>query len=184
LSRSDKEREADHLAINISAVARRALPALRILSKWLMGQLEYITRVEARVERDSLARPDEIGSVTPEKMQAALARFWVSYADFANALGEAFPIDQLPNAVEEGIWLEEDVDMLGFAPVKRGTVNAESGGAAGGQKGVQVERVGKVVHPNTEQLMRISDVLADARLIAEAQARYFPSFVISRVDRC
>ncbi|KAI5480764.1 protein SMG7 [Pseudohyphozyma bogoriensis] len=157
------------LALNISAVLRRALPAIRILSKWIMGQLEYISRVEARVEAKEKKHglPTNVGAqVALDDLKGTLRVFWAAYADFANAVLEAFPFDLLPSAVEDEVWLEEDVDMLGFAPLRRGM---KEGVAAADGMPVEIARVGKDVHPNEEQLMRIGDIEMDARLIAEAK---------------
>ncbi|KAK4702215.1 hypothetical protein P7C70_g4013, partial [Phenoliferia sp. Uapishka_3] len=163
-----------NLALNISAVLRRTLPSLRILSKWIIGQIEYISRVESRVEskekkhRDALAAdsstdrtPDHL--VTLTELRAALRDFWHSYTEFANTTQQAFPLDLLPSALDGEVWLEEDVDMLGFAPLRSGMkkeVRPSDGTPA------EIARVGKDVHPNEEQLMRIADVQTDARIVA------------------
>lgn len=84
----------------------------------------------------------------------------------------AFPLKFLP---EEEVWLEEDVDLLGFSPLRRGgmKVGVTSGGGLGEDQGTleEISKVGKNVHPNEEQLMRIADVETDARLIAEVEVR-------------
>ncbi|ORY89353.1 hypothetical protein BCR35DRAFT_300502 [Leucosporidium creatinivorum] len=180
------------LAQNISAVLRRTLPALRILSKWIMGQLEYITRVEARVEakerkitakgsqresleheaQDPTAAADEsmdLSSVSSAHLAQELEAFWSAFADFGNSMMLAFPLEELPSAVEGGVWLEEDVDLLGFAPLRRGMKEGVGAADAVGQGG-EIARVGKDVHPNEEQLMRIQELQVDAALIAEAES--------------
>lgn len=86
----------DALHVLISAVLRRILPSLRIISKWLKLHLDYVQRV----------RPD--------------APFWTSYADTITAFGNLFPIVQLPSLTNA---LEEDIDMRGFTPLSRGMVN-------------------------------------------------------------
>lgn len=174
------------LAQNISAVFRRTLPALRILSKWIMGQLEYIDRVQNRVEakerklansqqttqdaQDPAIAADqslEVHHLGSFELQDSLDKVWSAYADFNNSIKLAFPLDALPNAREDGVWLEEDVDLLGFAPLRRST--REGVGAAEGVL-TEASRVGKDVHPNEEQLMRLAELQADALLVAEAEA--------------
>ncbi|KAK4688260.1 hypothetical protein P7C73_g1856, partial [Tremellales sp. Uapishka_1] len=82
--------------------------------------------------------------------------FWNSYYRFVNALSSLFPLDVLPQHNEN---FEEDLDMRGFLPLKRGleaksVVRSEEGSA----------------HPNVEQLMRISDLIIDSRLISPNQS--------------
>lgn len=185
------------LAQNISAVLRRTLPALRILGKWIMGQLEYITRVGTRVEtkerkttaqgsqresldheaQDPTAAADEsmdLSSVSSAQFAHELEAFWSAYADFGNSMMLAFPLEELPSAVEGGVWLEEDVDLLGFAPLRRGMKEGVGAADAVGQGG-EIARVGKDVHPNEEQLMRIQELQVDAALVAEAEVSSFAS---------
>lgn len=169
---------SESLALNISAILRRTLPAVRILSKWIMGQLEYITRVEARIEAqetkqsesttDSGESSGPVNSVVSlSNVRESLNAFWTSYVEFANAMQVAFPPARLPNALDGGVFLEEDVDMLGFAPLRIRGTKERSGGAMGVP--VEIERVGKDVHPNEEQLMRIADVQSDALLVSAAE---------------
>lgn len=156
------------LAQYISAVLRRTLPALRILSKWIMGQLEYIKRVEARVEMKERkeATPTEGGpQISSAQLHQTLEDFWTTFADFNNAIKLAFPLEDLPSAREGGVWLEEDVDLLGFAPLRRGM---KEGVAAADGTPAEVSTVGQEVHPNDEQLMRIAELQADAQLIANS----------------
>ena len=176
------------LATNISAVLRRTLPAIRILSKWIMGQLEYIDRTEARVDAQekkfedaataALADPsivptpteltDQLAYVRTQHLQETIVKFWVSYAAFINSLSRAFPVDQLPNLGGGAVWLEEDVDMLGFVPLRRGLregVTITEGTTE------EMTRVGKDVHPNEEQLMRIAEIQMDAFGVAESEVR-------------
>ncbi|KAK4053970.1 hypothetical protein OIO90_003807 [Microbotryomycetes sp. JL221] len=179
------------LAQLISAVFRRTLPALRILSKWLMGQLEYIERVQQRLEHRERKRntqqatqhsSDEQDAQDPDSavdesldtefissttLRAQLESFWHSFADFNNAIKIAFPLHELPSAREDGVWLEEDVDLLGFAPLRRSTKDTNLRMTDG--ISTEAARVGKSVHPNDEQLMRIAELQADALLVADAE---------------
>ncbi|GAA5885875.1 hypothetical protein JCM6882_004187 [Rhodosporidiobolus microsporus] len=195
------------LAQNISAVLRRSLPALRILHKWLLAQLEYIGRVEARLEAverkrardtrrkartstgteeeaqrasssfgaeagESASSEKERERVTVAELRAAMDGLWEAMADYANSMLLAFPIDELPaqplaGAGEtggvDGVWLEEDVELLGFAPLRRGgSARVEDGG-----RPREIRRVGRDVHPNEEQLMRIREGQGEVEKLAE-----------------
>lgn len=157
-----------------------------------MGQLEYITRVEARVEakerktvakgsqresleqeaQDPAAAADEsmdLSSVSSAHLAHELESFWSAYADFGNSMMLAFPLEELPSAVEGGVWLEEDVDLLGFAPLRRGMKEGVGAADAVVGQGGEIARVGKDVHPNEEQLMRVQELQVDAALVAEAE---------------
>lgn len=162
------------LATNISAVLRRTLPAIRIMSKWIMGQLEYLNRTQARVvayevKMDAAAQEIAERFVRPEVLRRAILEFWAAYAAFANSMQAAFPLERLPSSVEGSVWLEEDVDMLGFQPLRRGM--KEGVGANDGTP-FEIPRVGGDVHPNEEQLMRISEIQQHALLIARSEVRF------------
>ncbi|GAA6022445.1 hypothetical protein JCM11491_005510 [Sporobolomyces phaffii] len=176
---------------NISAVLRRSVPALRILGRWLSGQLDYIERVEKRVadkEKKRLRAKtrtsggtssleeaqrslDSSGAaagggggggasgvfVTSGQLGSSLDNFWTAFADFANSIKLAFPSGTggqkaLP-VLEDGVWLEEDVECLGFSPLRKR--NGAAGDAASSREGAR--RVGRDVHPNQEVLMRIEE---------------------------
>lgn len=177
-------------AQNISAVLRRALPAIRVLTKWLVSQLDYVARVHARVEaserrRHRVSNGDEAQHVSSlessaasressdptrvslEEFRTGLDSLWLAYADFANILKVAFPQDELPlDLLDEGVWLEEDVELLGFVPLRRGMKG--TAGEANVVSAREIRRVGRDVHPNDEQLMRVADVLRDAVDLAES----------------
>ncbi|KWU47006.1 hypothetical protein RHOSPDRAFT_24132 [Rhodotorula sp. JG-1b] len=177
-------------AQNISAVLRRALPAIRVLTKWLVSQLDYVSRVHARVEaserrRHRVSNGDEAQHVSSlessaasressdptrvslEEFRTGLDSLWLAYADFANILKVAFPQDELPlDLLDEGVWLEEDVELLGFVPLRWGMKG--TAGEANVVSAREIRRVGRDVHPNDEQLMRVADVLRDAVDLAES----------------
>jgi len=128
---------ATDLAQKISATFRRMLSSLRIASKWLKANVNTIG--------------DHAIS-----FHSSTESFWATYANFATKLFTIFPPDELPVLKAP---LEEDLDMKGFSPLKRGMNEVlEAEGRAIGLN---------QVHPNDEQLMRIGDLLADAQLIAE-----------------
>lgn len=128
------------LAARITAVVRRILPSLRIMSRWLKSHLEYVSRAAH-------------GS-NPE-LRATIETFWTAYKRLMLSLARLFPLVQLPSL--DGP-LEEDVDMRGFLPLRRG--NAE--------ESLEPQRAD--VHPNEEQLMRIADLLVDVKLLMQTEA--------------
>ncbi|CAK9786482.1 hypothetical protein CC85DRAFT_326070 [Cutaneotrichosporon oleaginosum] len=128
------------LAARITAVVRRILPSLRIMSRWLKSHLEYVNRAAH-------------GS-NPE-LRSTIETFWTEYKRLMLGLARLFPLVQLPSL--DGP-LEEDVDMRGFLPLRRG--NAE--------ESVEPQRAD--VHPNEEQLMRIADLLVDVKLLMQTEA--------------
>jgi hypothetical protein len=64
--------------------------------------------------------------------------------------------------------LEEDVDMRGFLPLKKLMVGEEKGEVESKGEG---NKAAAQVHPNEEQLMRIADLLNDAKLLTEFEVR-------------
>ncbi|KDN53543.1 hypothetical protein K437DRAFT_271470 [Tilletiaria anomala UBC 951] len=175
------------VSTNITAVFRRMLPALRICNKWIKSHLDYVqrsTEKAAKAEEDlrqalqgatnysvyGSAKSDQ--NAADQSVIENVTAFWRSYTDFMNSLRFAFPYDMLPVLGSDGplgvpsLCLEEDLDMRGFAPIKRAMIpfaNAGMGDAYG------VVRSNEA-HPNEEQLMRISDLLVDAKVIAESSA--------------
>ncbi|WRT63530.1 uncharacterized protein IL334_000435 [Kwoniella shivajii] len=133
-----------HLYQYISAILRRILPSLRIVSKWIKLDLEYLAR---------------------QQSSPTLKSFWTTYKRFIDSVSTVFPIAQLPSLTEP---LEEDIDMKGFLPLQRGITieggfNSGVNEIEGNDPIVQGE-----VHPNEEQLMRIADIQVDARLIMQS----------------
>lgn len=155
--RADEERDGTlALAQRITAVVRRILPSLRILSRWLKSHLEYIARASS--------------SSNPE-LRATITTFWTEYKRLMLGLARLFPLIQLPGLDEP---LEEDLDMRGFLPLRRG--HAVSG--SGNPEEFNGESPGRQeVHPNEEQLMRISDLLVDVKLLMQTEVS------LTRVDR-
>lgn len=138
-----------NLSTNITAALRRMLPALRIISKWVKGNVSR------------LARAQQGGGVQQQEVE----RFASVYSDLLRHTGALFPLEQLPRLDNP---LEEDHDMKGFSPLKRGMMDKSESGEADGTQG------GPEVHPNEEQLMRISDILLDGKLVlfqAEVSAK-------------
>ncbi|WVQ85224.1 hypothetical protein IAT38_007389 [Cryptococcus sp. DSM 104549] len=136
------EEEDEGLPQLISAVVKRILPSLRVISKWLKLNLEYLSRQS-----------------TPR-----LPEFWAGYTRLVVAVDALFPIARLPSLGEP---LEEDKEMRGFAPLYRG-VTAEPRAGEGDGLGDGLDG-GRSVHPNEEHLMRLADLQVDARLIIHNQ---------------
>jgi hypothetical protein len=132
--------EAADLALGITVVFRRTLPAMRIVSKWIRAHLPYLITLAAHRN----ASPQLITAVTD---------LWVAYQAFHSNLWKNFPLGKLPKLSNP---LEEDVELCGFVPLKR-TMNLPSTQSANGLDPGQSQ-----VHPNEEHLMRICDLLQDA----------------------
>lgn len=91
------------LASRIAPVLRRALPALRIASKWLLSNTNRL---------------------------ANASTLWVKYAHFASTLAARFPVASLP-ALPVDCALEENVDMVGFMPLHAMTARSLNLGEGG-----------------------------------------------------
>ena len=90
-----------------------------------------------------------------------VAEFWKVYTRFFTTLGQKFPIEQLTPLETP---LDEDLDIRGFLPLTKLMVTDNPAEA--------VDRA--QVHPNEEQLMRIWDLLGDAKTLAQTKVRLFP----------
>ncbi|KAH9941546.1 hypothetical protein B0H21DRAFT_893308 [Amylocystis lapponica] len=134
------------LAQRITATFRRTLPALRLSGKWAAAPSTEHTQDGVRERNRRTADQATV---------AGIPEFWQSYASFSTALLRAFPPEKLPAC---GVPFEEDVEFTGFMPLKRPLGRTSSG------KPTREE-----VHPNVEQLMRILDLLTDAKVLADAE---------------
>jgi hypothetical protein len=140
----------EDLAMRITATFRRTLPALRIASKWLRVNLEYLLGSFPRDAKDP----------APSFVINGLSAFWEVYTSFATRIVLVFPPTNLPKLKGP---LEEDVDSRGYLPL--GGMLAQDTIPIGSEG--EDSRTPEQVHPNEEQLMRIWDIGHDARLIAE-----------------
>ncbi|KAL5478360.1 hypothetical protein ACEPAI_2544 [Sanghuangporus weigelae] len=131
------------LGQQITRVFRRILPAIRIASKWLRTNANY------------LAAP--LTSAPPEYFKNSIKKLWDSYVIFLTPLSETFPLAKLPELKSP---LDEDVDLTGFSPVRKAMFLQPSEA----ETGFVLDR--QDVHPNEEYLMRIWDLLRDAEQIA------------------
>jgi hypothetical protein len=133
------------LGQSVSAILRRALPALRISIRWIMSHLEHLY----------LRRSDAHPSAT------VASDFWLSFRNLFNVLVEAFPLDRLPKPDTDGeLILEEDVDIKGLSAFSLSL------------RGIRAQtRQRAELHPNDEQLLRIADLIRSAVLISSSEVR-------------
>ncbi|KAI9513460.1 hypothetical protein F5148DRAFT_948581, partial [Russula earlei] len=149
----------EDLAMRITATFRRTLPALRIASKWLRMNLEYVLG-DTRKDKDGPVRTIVIKDIST---------FWETYTSFATRIVLVFPPTNLPQLKRP---LEEDVDSRGYLPLAGMLVQDILPVSSEDED----TRVPEQVHPNEEQLMRIWDIGYDARLIAEVSGAPMESF--------
>ncbi|KAH9064613.1 hypothetical protein EDB87DRAFT_1598380 [Lactarius vividus] len=149
----------EDLAMRITATFRRTLPALRIASRWLRVNLDYVLG-DNRKDISNTERGPIIGDIS---------KFWEAYTSFATRIVLVFPPTSLPKLKRS---LEEDFDTRGYLPLggllAQEVTSAEPEG--------QDLRAQEQVHPNEEQLMRIWDIGHDARLIAEIPGTQMETF--------
>ncbi|KNZ81029.1 Protein SMG7, partial [Termitomyces sp. J132] len=158
----------DDLAQRITATFRRCLPALRIASKWLRANFKYVNQDHEFNAFQELKRIDEIDMTRNPKFKVARTsvrtqRLWQAYARFSTELARKFELSKLPQLTAP---LDEDIEMRGFLPLKdlmRKSADTESDLSAEGARPAQE------AHPNDWQLMRIADLIRDAREIAKLE---------------
>lgn len=162
VAKASKSEQSMILAQSVSAVLRRTLPALRIASMWLLSNGAYLSRYDTTTAQ---YKPDD--STIPQEVCIAMRNFWTTYTTFINALQFAFPASILPSTSGDTL-LEEDVDMLGFAPLRRRMTETSAGKTGQGLSGALATSAaaGSALHPNEEQVLRLADLLADANLLA------------------
>ncbi|KAF9260750.1 hypothetical protein L218DRAFT_572149 [Marasmius fiardii PR-910] len=170
------------LAQRIMVEFRRTLPALRIASKWLLANFKFVMQDpeslgtkngKNRGHKRGLSKPN--GLISPTSTETI--EFWEKYSEFLRVLSRAFPINKLPDLT---FALSEDTELRGFLPLK-GTLDRKKGKERKEDNGSDVsagaDEVGnqdcpteeKEVHPNDVQLMRIKDLLNDAKKIVDMQ---------------
>jgi len=162
---ADPPEETD-LAQKISATFRRTLPALRIASKWLRANFKYLGQDQEFVafQAKEKSKNSTVSKRDPNKMSGysiKTIRFWKSYASFALALSQAFPMQKLPPFEAP---LEEDIEMRGFLPLRNLIGERRKIGDT-----MLILSAREQVHPNVEQLMRISDLLDDVKSLLNVE---------------
>lgn len=159
------------LAQRITAPFRRTLPALRIASKWLVANIKYVLHATHSPVGERIS---PTGRGTRGVLIEGLPLFWAKFVQFYSALSGIFPPARLPPLTTP---LDEDVDLKGFLPLRGllvdgGTLmDAVPGNDAEGRQNGTTAPGREKVHPNEEQLMRIWDLLKDARSLAELEVR-------------
>ncbi|WVQ74034.1 hypothetical protein IAR50_003615 [Cryptococcus sp. DSM 104548] len=151
----------DEMPQLISAVLRRILPSLRLISKWLKLNSSYLSRLSETRDTNLICSPN---------LTAAQGEFERQYEAFLGLIGKTFPLDRLPGLEEA---LEEDVDMRGFLGLVSGSASGGSDRISkfspqeqtSGQGVLDGRSAEKEVHPNEEHLMRLSDLQVDGKLI-------------------
>ncbi|KIK68311.1 hypothetical protein GYMLUDRAFT_154330 [Collybiopsis luxurians FD-317 M1] len=170
------------LAQRLIVEFRRTLPAMRIAGKWLRANYKYVmSDPEAQgvlskkgLAIEALETPAIISPASLETIE-----FWRKYAEFLRALSRAFPADLLPDLT---FLLSEDAEMRGFKPLK-GYMDRENDPKRDlGGSDDNVPRRESEVHPNDVQLMRIKDILGDARALNSPLAIYGNQFVLRGVE--
>lgn len=160
--------ETSDLAQRITAPFRRTLPALRISGKWLRANFKYLTQANASKGNDKAQASIDSNRTEKRKPESDLSiagshELWSTYVRFSNALLATFPTAQLPE-VEP---LREDIDIRGFLPLKKLMTGENS------REGIDVTAKpawqGQGGHPNEEQLMRIADLINDAKFLASLE---------------
>ena len=155
----------DDLAQLITATFRRTLPALRIASKWLRANFKYVVQDQefASFQQTEKGKGFESNEKTANKISRHSTKtllFWKTYAQFSLVLSLAFPADKLPSLSAP---LEEDIEMRGFSPLRNLMGEPKVSSEKLFDDGIGQSR--EQVHPNVEQLMRIADLLDDAKAL-------------------
>ncbi|KAJ3861237.1 hypothetical protein EV359DRAFT_47595 [Lentinula novae-zelandiae] len=168
------------LASRLIVEFRRTLPAMRIAGKWLKANYKYaMSDPEAQgiIKGKGKAKDVPLGTISPSSVQTI--DFWRKYADFLRALSRAFPADQLPQL---SFALSEDIETRGFRPLKNYADPKKDTDSSNGN----VPHKESEVHPNEVQLMRIQDILLDARALVQMEnspiAIYGNQFVLKGVE--
>ena len=164
------------LAQRITAIFRRTLPALRIASKWLRANFKYLEQdTEFIAFQEKQNNKGLTAKTDPKKISRYSIKsvnFWKAYAAFMLALSQAFPSQKLPPFDAP---LEEDIEMRGFLPLRKllgEERNPEDKKISDGKEPTREQ-----VHPNVEQLMRITDLLDDAKFLVDMEVSpQSPSF--------
>ncbi|KAJ3719148.1 hypothetical protein DFJ43DRAFT_1159295 [Lentinula guzmanii] len=168
-----------NLASRLIVEFRRTLPATRLVGKWLIANYKYVMNdPEARcLPEKGNTRDFSPLIISPSSVETI--DFWRKYANFLRALSRAFPADQLPQLT---FALPEDMETRGFRPLKD-YVRFERGTHA---SDANVPRRESEVHPNDVQLMRIEDILCDAKTLVQMKnsplAIYGNKFVLKGVE--
>ncbi|KAF9078548.1 hypothetical protein BDP27DRAFT_15877 [Rhodocollybia butyracea] len=174
---SDKD-----LAQRLIVEFRRTLPAMRIAGKWLRANYKYVMGdPEAQGNRKGKAKHTTESSGIISPLSTETIDFWRTYAEFLRALSRTFPQDRLPDL---NFALTEDIEMKGFRPLKGYMDLQRNTNGTNGKEGLPLKE--SEVHPNDLHLMRIKDILSDAKALVEMEnsplAIYGNQFVVRGVE--
>ncbi|GLB39767.1 putative telomerase activating protein Est1 [Lyophyllum shimeji] len=163
-----RDAPGDDLAQRITGTFRRSLPALRIASKWLRANFKYVLQDHEFDAYRETKRTEGVEVTRDIKYQFSRTSmltelFWSAYARFVSDLSRTFDYQKLPQLTAP---LEEDVEMRGFLPLKGMMGDIPE---AEDSKASKMARQAQDAHPNDWQLMRIADLIRDAREIAKLE---------------
>lgn len=165
----------------LTSVVRRMLPAVRITSKWLKGHVDYLQRMAQPTMQGhesystDNAPSSTIGSSATSHAGVAsgIDGMWASFTALVNVLRYAFPFDSLPSlgtsvgqSGMSSLDFEEDRDMRGFLPMKKSML-VDGQGTAVAESLEASTRPKASPNASEEHLVRIADILIDAKVIAE-----------------
>jgi protein SMG7 len=170
------------LAQRLIVEFRRTLPAMRIAGKWLRANYNYVmSDPESQGNGEAKAKgavETSTGIIRPTSVETI--DFWSKYAEFLRALSRAFPMERLPDL---SFALSEDIEMRGFKPLK-GYMDSKRENFTRADDDVPHKE--SEVHPNEVQLMRIKDILDDAKALVQMEnsplAIYGNQFVLRGVE--
>ncbi|KAF9467201.1 hypothetical protein BDZ94DRAFT_60469 [Collybia nuda] len=152
------------LAQRITATFRRTLPALRLASKWIRANYKYVSQdLEfTAYQENKHEEGKEIVKTTSHQISRYsynTREFWETYTNFIRALTLAFPVGELPPLTAP---LDEDIEMRGFLPLKDMMSDTKNIG----EKSTSSPGLTQAAHPNDWQLMRIAELINDAKALA------------------
>lgn len=159
------------LADNLTPLLRRLLPGVRFASKWLKGHIDYVQRMrDTGLLKDSGSKSKGDGALMSPSLPEEIDRMWSVYIRFINLLRYAFPFDSLPSigasAGQSGmssLHFEEDQEMRGFLPLLK-SMNVDEHSRSWANDSFPA------MSPTEEHLLRITDVLIDAKVLAQTAA--------------
>ncbi|KAL7414923.1 hypothetical protein BDY24DRAFT_22367 [Mrakia frigida] len=161
----------DKSSQHLTAVLRRALPTLRIVSKWLIAHAGYLSLTSqsppSYPSTSSSSSSHNHANASSSAIPPKIHHLWTSYSTLLNALFVAFPFADLQALVGP---LEEDLEMKGYGPLGKRMGENWTGARLVLVKGVaKREEGGGGLHPNEEMLMRIWDLEKDGKGLASGE---------------
>lgn len=127
----------------VTVVARRILPALRHYSSWLLA----VSHLLAAQKEDK-----------DTTLSVQVKEFWKIYANALTLLTSTFDVVHLPGI---DYLLEEDEDMLGFAPLLKEATSRRYLDVNGQLKPRMSDNGVERNHPSVEMLYRVRELVID-----------------------